>query len=478
MSHSKFYSSLLLLIVLNAVIKPLWIFGIDRQVQNITGVIEYGTYFSLLNLSIVFSFLLDWGLTAFINRELAAKKISLQNQLGSFLVMKFVFALFYALVVTAIVFFTGVKRWDIVWAVIAVQFFTFLFVFLRSVVTANQWFVTDAWLSVLDKTLMIIVCSLFIFNSKIFGQITIEKFLLTQMACTIFAISITLIILLSRGIQFKKPDLKFFDKKLFLSVLPFALTVFLMSAHFRFDGFLLERLHPDGAHEAGIYAAAYRLLDASNMAGYLIASFLMPFVSRLWSEKKSLQEVILQSRHLLLMFSILIVSIATMMAPWLQKILYHRDDAYASNVLSLCLSALIGYSLVQIYGTVMTGTGNIIAFCRFNFFAVILNVVLNLFLIPRFGALGCSISALISQLMLGMATMLFVHHKIHKGIDVRSIIAYILTGFVLCGTIYFAMQTSVNNWVLLLLLGIETLLIMLAFRMIFVNSWPDFLKKI
>ena len=56
MSHSKFYSSLLLLIVLNAIIKPFWIFGIDRQVQNITGTAEYGTYFSLLNLSIVFGF--------------------------------------------------------------------------------------------------------------------------------------------------------------------------------------------------------------------------------------------------------------------------------------------------------------------------------------------------------------------------------------------------------------------------------------
>src|SRR3954471_9347927 len=95
MSHSKFYSSLLLLIILNAIIKPFWIFGIDRQVQNITGVPEYGTYFALLNLSIVFNFLLDWGLTNFINRELAAKKTDLQHQLGSFLFLKILFALIY-----------------------------------------------------------------------------------------------------------------------------------------------------------------------------------------------------------------------------------------------------------------------------------------------------------------------------------------------------------------------------------------------
>src|SRR5215813_14503541 len=95
---SKFYSSLLLLIILNAIIKPFWIFGIDRQVQNITGAAEYGTYFSLLNLSIVFGFLLDWGLTNFINRELAAKRAELSEQLSSFLFVKFLFAIIYAIV--------------------------------------------------------------------------------------------------------------------------------------------------------------------------------------------------------------------------------------------------------------------------------------------------------------------------------------------------------------------------------------------
>ena len=44
-----FVGSLLLLILLNVLVKPLWIFGIDRQVQNITGYAAYGGYFALLN---------------------------------------------------------------------------------------------------------------------------------------------------------------------------------------------------------------------------------------------------------------------------------------------------------------------------------------------------------------------------------------------------------------------------------------------
>src|SRR4029078_2933018 len=341
MSQSKFYSSLLLLIVLNAMIKPFWIFGIDRQGQNITGTVEYGTYFSLLNLSVVFGFLLDWGLTNFINRELATKKAELQQQLGSFLLLKILFAFLYTVIVIAVALLAGVKRWDMLAGVIVIQFLTFLFLFLRNIITANQWFKTDAWLSVLDKSLMILLAGGFIFLPAIFGSINIDKFLLAQIISTTIAVIIVVVILYSNKISFKKPNLGFFNRSVVYSVLPFALVVFLMSVHVRSDGFLLERIHPKGAHEAGIYAEAYRLLDASNMVGYLIASFSMPFIARLWSEEQPLEKTILETRHLQLMFAISIATIAIVLAPWLQKILYHRDDEYSIKVLRWCLPVLI-----------------------------------------------------------------------------------------------------------------------------------------
>jgi O-antigen/teichoic acid export membrane protein len=250
-----------------------------------------------------------------------------------------------------------------------------------------------------------------------------------------------------------------------------------MSAHLRTDGFLLERLYPSGAHEAGLYAAAYRLLDASNMAGYLIASFLMPFAARLWSEKKALQEIILQSRHLLLMFSIGIISITCMLAPWMQQVLYHRTDAYGASILQWTIAALFGYSLVQIYGTVMTATGNIIKFCWMNFGALALNITLNLLLIPQYGALGCAVAAFISQTLLGLSTLIFVHSKIHKGIEWKSAAIYILSFFVLCGLVYLMQHIGANNWGILVLVTLVTFLIMWGTKLLSVNTWLSFLKK-
>lgn len=475
--HSKFYSSLSLLLLLNAIIKPVWVFGIDRQVQNISGVAEYGTYFSLLNLSIVFGFLLDWGLTNFMNRELAAKRSEFQHQLGSFLLLKLLFAIIYALVTVSVAILSGVKRWEILAGVIIIQFLTFLFVFLRSVVTANQWFGVDSWLSVLDKTLMIIVCGLIILWPAFLGLMTIRKFLLAQIVSTTIAVLVAVIILVTRGIAFKQPRLRFFHRGILISALPFAITVFLMSVHVRLDGFLLERIHRDGAHEAGIYAAAYRLLDVSNMIGYLISSFFMPFIARLWSENKPLQEPILQARHLQLMFAIAIAAITLALAPWLQKILYHRDDPYGAQILRWCLPALTGYALVQVYGTVMTATGGIVAFCYLNVSAVAVNVIMNLLLIPRYGALGCCISALSSQVLLGISTMIFVHRKIKIEIDARSLLVCLSNGLVLYAVIGLLLKWSVSPWVLLLTAFFITFLFMWTTKMISVNKWLNFLKK-
>ncbi len=477
MSHSKFYSSLRLLIVLNVIIKPVWIFGIDRQVQNITGVAEYGIYFSLLNLSIVFGFLLDWGLNSFINRELAAKKTELEQQLGSFLLLKLIFFLIYIIIVVLVAKLSGVEHWNILWGVIVIQFLTFLFLFLRNVITANQWFKTDAFLSVLDKTLMILFCGAFILLPAFFGSINIQRFLVAQIVSTSFAIMVVIIILLSRKIHFKKPSLRFFDRSILLSVLPFAFVIFLMSVHNRLDGFLLERLHMNGAHQAGIYAAAYRLLDASNMVGYLIASFFLPFVARLWTDGKPFQEIILQTRHIQLMFAVTVSAVAIVMAPWLQKILYHRNDEYGVRILQSCLPALVGYGFTQVYGTVMTATGSVIKFCYLNFAAVVMNILLNLLLIPNYGALGCCIAALCSQLCLGISTMIFVHRRFGISIGVKSLIFYALNGLIICGVLYALIQTPVNHLFLLPIAGLVTVSIMWFSKMISLNSWLNFIKK-
>lgn len=474
---SRFYSSLGLLILLNVIIKPLWIFGIDRQVQNTVGTEVYGTYFSLLNFSIVFSFLLDWGLTIFFNRQLAARQEDFIGKAGSFLFIKLLFSILYAAVVFAVAFLSGVRQWDILLNVIAIQILTSLFLFLRSMITAQQWFSTDAWLSVLDKGLMIILCGSFFYFPSVAGVITIEKFLLIQTACTLVAVAAILIILFKRKIRIFLWTKPLFDRSFLKPAFPFAVIVLLMSVHYRLDGFLLERIHQNGAYEAGLYAGAYRLLDAANMIGYLLASFLLPFIARQWSRGKKIDEVVLSSRHLIMIYSIVVVITVVFLAPWLQQVLYNNTDMEAITVMQWCLPALVGYSLVQVYGTVMTATGQVVQFCYIVLLSVILNIVLNLLLIPVCGAKGCCLAALISQGFCGTTAMFYVQKKSGINIRLRSLLMYIFIAAILCGYYYWCGNIVTSKWVLIIGAGLITIAGAIFLKLVDLKKLRNIIKQ-
>ncbi|HEY6502713.1 MAG TPA: oligosaccharide flippase family protein [Chitinophagaceae bacterium] len=465
---SRFYSSLSLLILLNAVVKPLWIFGIDRQVQNEVGAAAYGTYFSILNLSFVLSFLLDWGFTVFYNRQLSAKDAGMSDQAGRFLFIKLLFALLYAAIIFAIAFFSGIDRWDIVGYVVLIQVLSSMFVFFRAIITSQQWFKTDAWLSVLDKGLMVLLCGIFLYLPSLQGSISIERFLLLQTTCITIAMVTAWIILAIRKFHFSFKTL-WPDSYIFKAALPFAIIVLLMSFHSRIDGFLLERI--SGPEEAGKYAGAYRLLDAANMLGYLFASFLLPYITRRWSDGKDITPVILNSRHVLLIAAITLTCIVIFLAPWIQKTLYHHEDAGSIKVLQWCLPALIGYFLVQVYGTVMTATGHILAFSHITLISVIINLMLNILLIPAKGAMGSCVAALISQAFSGMATMLYVRQKLKISIDLRSCLIYIFTGGLICGFLYLGNSWPVSRVLIMIAAGMIALIMLWITRLIDLNSW-------
>jgi O-antigen/teichoic acid export membrane protein len=474
---SGFYSSLGLLILLNAVIKPIWIFGIDRQVQNAVGTFEYGSYFALFNLSIVFSFLLDWGLTAWFNRHQAAQQ-NLVHSAGQFLLIKVLFSFLYVVIVLMAAYLARVDRWDIVWGVALIQVFSSLFLFFRSIITAEQWFRTDAWLSVLDKTLMIMLCGSLLFFPPVFGVMTINKFLWVQSSCTALAMISAGVVLLRRGIGFSMTTFsRFFTKKLLLGALPYGTIVLLMAVHFRIDGFLLERLHPAGSYETGTYAAAYRLLDAANMIGFLVASFLLPYVARQWHQQKDINGVILTVRHCLLGYATVVAMVAIFLAPWLQRLLYHHTDAYSIDVMAWCLPAIIGYSLTYIYGTVMTATGHIRALCLITAVAVVINVTLNLVYIPSMGAKACCLAALISQGTGAIAAMIYVKQKLKVPVHTGSLLINIFIAAVLFALLYWGDRWPVSKWGLVIAASMIAVLILIATRLFKPGEWMTSLKK-
>jgi O-antigen/teichoic acid export membrane protein len=419
---------------------------IDRQVQNIVGHEAYGNYFAILNLSYVLLFIADAGLSNAINQKAASGQ---PLHTAQYFKLKLFLSLLYIIAICFIGWITNLQQWTVLFYVTGIQLLTTFFLFLRSLITANQFFTTDALFSVIDKSLVVLFCAGFIYYPLSFGSINLLLFLKIQLACTSIAVLIALIFVVKK--ELLNSGVKENFSAIIKTITPFALIILLMSMHYRMDGFLLERIHANGAYEAGLYASAYRLLDAANMVGYLTASFLVPFIARHQADKKLVEEVVVNTGHGLLFFGIGVACFTVLFAPWVQQLLYYTNDAYNSKLIQLCIAALPAYLLTHIYGSVLTATARFRPFVLILLTSVILNLLFNAFLIPSYGAMGCCVAALASQYSCALACYIIASKSMHLPFMTRSGIVYFAMAAGLSLLFYLGRLTMLNVWLILVL---------------------------
>ena len=438
----SFFKNLSWLIGLNLLIKPLWIFAIDRQVQNVVGHEAYGNYFALYGFTYVLAFIADAGLSTMLNQQIASSQAINVRQLFR---LKILLLFIYVVVCLVLAWLIQAQQWQILFYLIAIQGLTSVFIFLRSLLTANQYFKQDAWFSVIDKGLLIIASSGFLYG--LFRPINLTIFLQLQLSTITLSVIAILLFLNSRKVFSTEVANK--TTSLIKRIIPFAVIILFMSVHTRLDAFLLQRMHPNGAVEAGIFAAAYRLLDAANMLGYLAASFLVPFIARQQNNKPVVEKTILYTRHGLLTLAIGGAAFIWVFAPALQAWLYHTLDTYTNQVLQYCLLALPAYYLIHIYGALLTGAGELKTFVQILFLALIINIGLNIFFVPQYGAWGCCMAALVSQYTCAFALCIGATKKLQIAYGIKSILAYFLWAGLLLVSFYALKNSILNVWIIL-----------------------------
>lgn len=392
-----FLKSLLLLIFLNGIIKPLWIFGVDRQVQNITGYEVYGTYFAFMNLSLVLNFMLDMGITPYFNKTASGNLPLLNKLILQSFVIKWLLSACFALIIFFIAISTGVSTGYLFWLLVLFQILTSFLLWLRAILSATQQFSADAIVSAADKIFATIIAGIGFYFLGWKLNISIETFVLIQIAGLLIAILLCLYFLTKTQLNLKQFSGSVINFSLLKGSLPFALTYFFMSMHSRTDGFLLERLLPNGAYKAGIYASGYRLVDAINMGGFLISSFLLPYIANRWPDKNALAPLIRMCRHVLMLSSLCIAIVVAHWSDDVNNLLYNGRDTSAGNVIAVLLFTLPALGLVHIYGTLLTATGNIIRFMIISAFFALINITFNLIFIPQFGLSAAMWIAVITQ---------------------------------------------------------------------------------
>jgi O-antigen/teichoic acid export membrane protein len=443
----KFVTNLILLVSLNLLIKPFWVLGIDRTVQNVVGAESYGLYFALFNFSMILNILLDVGITSFNNRNISQHRFLLHKHLSNIVGLKIVLAVVYAvfsLVIAAVIGYNKIQVHLLLFLIVN-QFLISFTLYLRSNISALQLFRTDSLLSILDRTLMIIICSVLLFTNITGETFRIEWFVYAQTVAYVLTALITMLIVISKSgritVRINRKFAMVFLKKSY----PYALLILLMAFYNRIDSVMLERLLPDptGKQEAGIYAQAFRLLDAVAMFGALVGGLLLPMFSSMIKRREPVGPIVNLAVVLLFVPSIIIAVSSLLYDRDIMALLYHSHVEDSADMLGLLMTGFIGIATTYIFGTLLTANGSI---RELNFMAaggMVLNVVLNLILIPKFFALGSAVASMVTQLATALTQVLIAAYifKLRPG----RIFVIKMSGFILAVILIGLLSRYIGN---------------------------------
>ncbi|MBQ7490732.1 MAG: oligosaccharide flippase family protein [Bacteroidales bacterium] len=449
MKQRDFIFNICLLVFLNLLIKPFWILGIDVGVQNRVGAEQYGLYFAILNFTFLFNMILDMGITNFNNRNIAMHSQLLSKHFSGIVTLKILLGILYfivTLVVALAIGYRGFYLKILCWTALN-QFLNAFILYLRSNLSALLMFKTDSCLSVLDRLLMIIFCSVLLWGNITTQPFKIEWFVYCQTAAYSVT-ALTALVLVLRKAHFKKLSWNpLFFTMILKKSLPFAILYLLMSFYNRIDSVMIERILPAdiAAYEAGIYASSFRLLDALVMIAYLFSVILLPLFSKMLKEKEDLSQIIRTSFSLLFFFSVTSAILLCFFRFPILGLLYNEHISESAAVFNILIFCLIPFSMSYLFGTLLTAHGDMKQLNIVALAGICVNIAVNVVLIPRLHAVGAATASLATQSVTAFLQILIVLKKLKfpiKNLPLVSAFSYlVLLVFVAFSAIKFIPRT-------------------------------------
>ena len=403
--NRKFITNLAFLLFLNFLVKPFYILGIDAEVQNRVGAEEYGSYFSLLGFTFLFTIMLDVGIVNFNTRTISQQPFLIKKYFSKIFSLRILLALIYGVFVLflgAIIGYNQSEIYLLLWLIFN-QILAAFTLYFRSNLAGLLLFKYDSIVSVLDRFLLIIICSLLLW-----GGITDEPFEIYWFVyAQTFAYGITTISAFLLLVSKQKVHKLNWDKLFAVSIIkqsfPYALLILLMTFYYRADSVMLERMLEDGKTQAGIYANGFRFFEAANNIAFLFATLLLPLFANLLKNNKSVASLVKIASSILIPGAILVAMSCFFFSQELIGARYTNSTEQSGKVFGILMLCFVFISSTYIFGTLLTANGNLKTLNKIAFTGVVLNILLNLILIPTYKAYGAAVASLITQALTAIA---------------------------------------------------------------------------
>ncbi len=437
--------------VLSRVFSFFLIIFIARHLGNV-GLGQYSFLFAFVG---VFSVISDLGTTVYMTREIARNKSLTKEYLGKIFVLKLLASGLSVLIPLIFIIFTnqpGYIKLGILVTCIA-MFFNYMAFPFRAVVNAYELQVYQSIYSFVERTIAFGLGVIVL--SRGYGLIGLVIALVASNSIS----WIVLYALVSKNISTLKPRMDFkFINSILKQSLPFWFTTIFMSIYFKIDTIMLSFM--TGYAATGWYNASYKIIDTLSFLPFVVITAVFPAMSKFYKQNTVLLKVLYEKSFYYLTVLALPLGIgATLLADRIIFFVYKQGFENSVMVLQILIWALVLVFVNYVMGYLLNSIEKQKLFTVSTGLCALLNIILNLFLIPLYGFIGASIATVITELF-NFIMLYYFTSKNGFGINILKTLIKPAIGTAIMGIFVFYF-----SWLHLLLL--IPLSILLYFLLLF-----------
>ncbi|EKD66024.1 MAG: polysaccharide biosynthesis protein [uncultured bacterium (gcode 4)] len=448
-----------------------------KILTNYLSLDDYGLYSKIYNYLSIFAVIADMGLFTITIREISANRENkdiVRKIIWNMMTIRLSLGFLIIFLAVGIAFFLPWYNSSLaLWSIFITSFFVFFWLMNSAILSLLQAYLktefsfisTTVWKIANFLLILFVVFILYpkwaiMWNS----HLQFSAFLWIMFAGVFGNIVMTLLIYFySRKVEkinfsFHLPQIKSLVK---MSI-PYGLAMFLNVIYFKIDVIILSIMEPRNIADTSIalYSVPMKIVEVWMLFGWLFLQSMLPLFTNAIKKKDNIEMKMLVSKSYKLLLAFWIAIIGFSLVNWREilsliasreyldhsKYLYNSLDSY-----NVVIFIFLFYFISSIFTYILIASWEQGRLLKINFYLTILNIVLNIILIPRFSFVGSSVATLISQVFL-VASTYFVSRHIFRFNFMPGYTFKILFLWVLASLVNFLIISHFSLWVFLSLI--------------------------
>ncbi len=379
-----------------------------RLMTGYLGQEGFGKYATILAFFAFFTAIADLGLGSVTAREISREGADEEVILGNVVALRLISSFLLFLFSPIVIFFFDYSRdveIGILIAAFATVFSTLSFV-LNGVFQKNLAMDKVAMVEFLGKLLQVGLIVLIVRED--WGFLPIACTLLVSLSFN----ALTAFFLSRRYTSFRLHFNFTFWKQFLHNSLPMGVTAIITFAYFKMDTILLSLLQSN-AH-VGIYNVAYKIMENLIFFPAMLAGLILPLLSRfIFTNRVRFEEIANKTFKVFCLIIIPLIVGTWFLAKDIVTIVSGDGFQESAVVLRVLIFAL-GWIFFGNYFNMLLVVGNAQKkLMQTLIFAAVFNIVLNLFLIPRYSYMGAAVTSLLTEAFVVFLTGFLTYRHIH-----------------------------------------------------------------